>query len=450
MSAVSKNYIYYPIQWFRREPVRKCLRELQETQWYSDETLATWRWEHLRKTVLHAMRTVPYYQRCFESADLVSDSFKSIQDIRRLPLLTKSDLREHASTLSSDAHRGPLTSKTTGGSTGEAVTLIKDRTATAYARAAMWRNYSWWGIDIGDRQGRFWGVPVTWLQRAHYRVIDFLSNRIRLSSFNFNDDDFLGYYDRLKRFRPWYLYGYASMIYEFAAFLERSHLEFSVPLVVSTSEILYPHQHNFIERVFHCRVIDEYGCGEVGPIAFECPDGNMHLMSDNLYIEIIKEDGSPAGSGEIGQVIISELHSRAMPLIRYQLQDYVEVGDEGCPCGRSLPLIRRVIGRAYDYLVSRSGKRFHGEKVMYLLEHLQNLKMGVRQIQVTQESFLEMKINVIRDDQFRPQALDIMRAYFSKALGSDLKINFKMVDQIPRERSGKLRLVVSNFNPDCR
>jgi len=118
-------------------------------------------------------------------------------------------------------------------------------------------------------------------------------------------------------------------------------------------------------------------------------------MTDNLYIEILDEDGLPVREGETGQVIVTELRSRAMPLLRYQLMDYVEVGHERCPCGRGLPLIRQVIGRAYDYLVSRSGRRFHGEKVMYLLERLQGLKMGVRQMQVKQTSISNLTIELL-------------------------------------------------------
>jgi len=155
MSIISKYGIYYPIQWLRREPVRRCLRELQNTQWYSPEQLATWQWEGFRETVLHAMTSVPYYQDSFEQAGVTKESFNAPEDIRHLPLLTKTDLREHTRDLISCNYRGPLASKTTGGSTGEAVTIIKDKTATGYARGTMWRNYGWWGIDIGDRQGEY-------------------------------------------------------------------------------------------------------------------------------------------------------------------------------------------------------------------------------------------------------------------------------------------------------
>ena len=134
-----------------------------------------------------------------------------------------------------------------------------------------------------------------------------------------------------------------------------------------------------------------------------------------------------------------------MPLVRYQLEDWVEVGDEQCPCGRGLPTIRKVVGRAYDYLVSRTGRKFHGEKVMYLLEHLQNLHLGVRQIQVIQKSLSELTVRVARSDSFQNTALDLMRRYLTEALGHDVHIEFQMVEHIPREPSGKLRIVICNL-----
>lgn len=444
MSFQTKHLVYYPIQWFRREPIRQCLQELQRTQFFSSARLAEWQLGLLRQTIEHAERTIPYYKGIFRSAGFTSDSLKSSEDLARIPFLTKTALRDHRRELIDPTYRGPLSSKTTGGSTGQAVTVIKDRVATGYARGVMWRNYGWWGVDIGDRQGRLWGIPITSKQRRKYQLVDFLSNRIRLSSFDFSDEELFDYYRRLSRFRPRYLYGYASMIYEFAAFLDRKNLQFSVPVVIPTSEVLYPHQREIIQRVLNCQVANEYGCGEAGPIAFECPSGGTHLMTDNLFIEVLREDGTRARPGEMGQVVITELHSRAMPLIRYQIMDSVVLGESACACGRGLPLIQEIIGRAYDYLVSRSGKRFHGEKVMYLLEHLQDRRMGIRNIQVIQESLTDLRVHILRDNDFQGQALDAIRDYFVDAMGDDLNIEFKFVDAIPRAPSGKFRVVVRN------
>jgi phenylacetate-coenzyme A ligase PaaK-like adenylate-forming protein len=445
MPFVAKHLVYHPVQWLRGEPVRQSMRDLNASQFLPRDRLEQRQEALLKRALERAYRHIPYYRRLFDSAGLKPASMNYPDDLARIPFLTKTGLREHKGELVDPDYRGRVSSKTTGGSTGQAVTVVKDRIASAYSRGVMWRNYAWWDIDVGDRQGRFWGIPITAKQRHKYQLVDLLSNRIRLSSFDFSDDDLLDHYHRLKRFRPRYLYGYASMIYEFAAFLDRKGLNFSVPMVIPTSEVLYPHQRELIQRVLGCRVANEYGCGEVGPIAFECPAGGTHLMADNLLIEVLREDGMPAQPGELGQVVLTELHSEAMPLIRYQISDSVVLSDEVCACGRGLPLIQEIVGRAYDYLVSRSGHRFHGEKVMYLLEHLQDQAMGIRNIQVVQESIADLNIFVLRDTGFQDRALDAMRAYFREAMGDDLNIAFEFVDVIPRAPSGKFRVVIRNF-----
>lgn len=445
MSFAAKYVLYYPIQWFRQEPIRKCMQELHDTQFLSPKRLAEWQLPLVKQVIDHAAGKIPYYQEKFRAAGFTAASLTSFADYAKVPCLTKTDLRNYSKEFIDPTYRGPLSSKTTGGSTGQAVTVVKDRVASAYSRGVMWRNYGWWGIDIGDRQGRLWGIPLLSRQRYKYKLIDLLSNRIRLSSFEFSDDDLREYYRRLSRFRPRYLYGYASMIYEFAAFLDREKLQFSVPVVVPTSEVLYRNQRDLIQKVFNCQIANEYGCGEVGPIAFECPSGGTHLMADNLYIEVLREDGSPAQPGETGQVVVTELHSKAMPLIRYQIMDSVVLGESECACGRGLPLIREIIGRSYDYLVSREGKRFHGEKVMYLLEHLQDIRMGIRNLQVIQNSYTDLTVHILRDSDFNERAIAAMRKYFMDALGADLTIEFKFVDAIPRAPSGKFRVVVRNF-----
>jgi phenylacetate-CoA ligase len=442
---LARNMLYKPVVWLRREPVSAALRQLRQTQWLPPDRLAEWQWDQLRVAVVRAVKCVPLYADLMRGSGLTASDLKSPADLTRLPTLTKATLRAQQDSLLCREYRGPVTYKTTGGSTGEAVTIVKDRVASAFARGAAWRNYEWWGIRIGERQARFWGIPVTRKQRLRYRLIDLISNRIRLASFNFSDVDLLSYYERIRRFAPAYLYGYASMIYGFAAFLKENRLTLSVPNVITTAEVLYPAQRRVIQEVLHCNVIDEYGCGEVGPIAFECPAGRMHLMADNVYVEILMDDGSEARPGEIGEVVVTELHSHAMPLIRYRIGDYVEVGDNHCPCGRGLPVIRRVIGRTYDYLLTKDGRRFHGEKVMYLLERLQEMRMGVKQMQVIQTSIDELRIKMTPDSDFRPRALNHIETYFVKALGPSVRIEYQMVDQIPREPSGKMRIVACSI-----
>ena len=139
--------------------------------------------------------------------------------------------------------------KTTGGSTGQAITIRKNTNALARERVVTWMAYKWAGIGIGDVQARFWGVPITRNKRFVYRLLDFISNRVRLSAFNLTTSVLEDYYDTINAVRPAYLYGYVSIIAEFANFIKLNNLKppSSLQCIITTSEILHPSTRNIIE-----------------------------------------------------------------------------------------------------------------------------------------------------------------------------------------------------------
>ena len=125
-------------------------------------------------------------------------------------------------------------------------------------------------------------------QRLRYRLIDFIANRQRLSAFDITEESLKRYYKTLSEFKPKYLYGYVSMIEAFAIYLNEHQLKLpsSVLSIITTSEVLTDDSRVTIESATGLRVFNEYGCGEVGSIAHECERGSMHIMSDNLIVEV--------------------------------------------------------------------------------------------------------------------------------------------------------------------
>ena len=304
-----------------------------------------------------------------------------------VPYTTKSNLQSDLAALRARTHPWRVTTKTTGGSTGQAVTVLKDHEAMAAARAVMWLGYGWHGIAIGDRCARFWGVPQTGRRRLQAAVADLAMNRMRFSAFAFDDEDLARYWEAASRERPAYFYGYASMLSLFAEFVAFRGLDgrsLGLKAVISTSEVLSEPERARIETTFGapCRV--EYGCGEIGPMAYECELGSLHLIVSDAFVEVLAEDGTPTRPGEVGAVVVTDLNNRAMPLIRYQIGDYARVGD-ACSCGRAFPVLHSIWGRAYDYVVSPAGKRYHGEFFMYIFEDLRVRGVRTRGYQIVQE-----------------------------------------------------------------
>ena len=255
---------------------------------------------------------MPFYGKAL--ADMADDGVKTLADLHGLPFTTKADLKGNHEAMISRERFYFLTKKTTGGSTGEPVTIPKTRDAMAWELAATWRGYSWAGIDIGDRQARFWGVPFGKKDKARAKVVDFITNRKRCSAFSFNEGDLQGYTEVLEKFRPKYFYGYVSMIEEYARYFQRNGATppFNLKCIITTSEVLTDSHRQLIEDVFSTKVFNEYGSGELGSVAHECEEGSLHVSAENMIVEVLDGERT-CDAGEIGELVVTELNNYASP-----------------------------------------------------------------------------------------------------------------------------------------
>jgi phenylacetate-CoA ligase len=426
------------------ELVGRYLREYEAFQWLDRERIAAIQLERLRSILGFAGAHVPLYRDAFRAAGFEVGDLRSLEDVGKLPTIEKEDLRDSGDRLIPQDRRRRAARKTTGGSTGQAVTVLKNTEALARERAATWRAYRWAGVGVGDPQARFWGVPLASTDRITARIVDFIANRKRLSAFGIDEEILEDYYRRVQRFRPTYFYGYVSVIAQFARFMkDRGYAPPpSLKSVITTSEVLDEGNRREIESAIKRRVFNEYGCGEVGSIAHECEEGTLHLMEDNLLVEVVPSESDASGAGEI---VVTDLHNRAMPLIRYRLKDFATPSGAKCGCGRGLAAIARVHGRAYDLIRGNDGRIHHPELVMYVFEDLKRRGLGVRQFQVVQNRSGGLEVYLVSPTGSPEETERLIRHALAARLGESLSITFAYRDAIPRERSGKIRLVKSEM-----
>lgn len=441
---LSKYLFYYPVTALRGELVWKYLKEYEAMQWKNAEFIYDYQTRHLKRLLQHAYDTTPYYRQLFNEHNLSINDFQSLDQLNQLPVTTKSDIVQFSKNIHSNKKFYLTSDKTTGGSTGQAVTITKNSDALARERAATWRAYNWAGVGIGDVQARFWGTALNTRGRLFYKAVDYISNRTRLSAFNINKQSLQNYYHELTILKPAYLYGYVSMILDFAKFILENnctHLP-SLKCIITTSEVLDSNSRKIIESAFQVKVFNEYGCGEVGSIAHECEYGNMHIMADNVIIET---DTSISPDGTSGQIIVTDLHNYAMPLIRYNIGDFATLSDEPCPCGRGLPVIEKVHGRAYDVIKDPDGNKYHPEILMYIFEDLKSQNLGIKQFQVIQKEIDLLEITIISDAEHNQQVEDLITLRIKNDIHPAFKTVFNYTDCIGREKSGKLRIIKSEL-----
>jgi phenylacetate-CoA ligase len=266
------------------------LERLNSIQHLSPQDTVRSQHARLADLLTYSSERAPLY-RTRLSDRLPVQAENAVDVLRSLPFLTKEDLQERLEELQADPRPRRTTEKTTGGSTGQPVTVIKDRGATARERAATWMAHGWFGIKPGDRGARFWGSPTAvGKRRLRFALADLAMNRLRFSAFGVSEADLEQYWTRCLKFQPRYFYGYVSMLESFARYVSDSGRDGSLlglKAIVTTSEVLTAAQRDLLVRTFGVPVQNEYGCGEVGPIAYECEAGSMHLMSENVFVELL-------------------------------------------------------------------------------------------------------------------------------------------------------------------
>jgi len=430
---LAKNF-YRAVSFYRGENALQYVSDYKETQQLSGDELHDYQLKQIKEIAEVAAKSIPFYEEQLVINGIGPDKLETLGDLQHYPVITKSQIQNNAPEFENSNIKGTSYWITTGGSTGKPLRILKDAESLGRRRGAMYRFYDWWNIELGDKQARFWGVPLDIPGRMDERNKDSLMNRRRFNAFNMTEENFKDFYNKMLKFRPTYFYGFVSVIYEFAKYLEDSSLDgsrFGLKAIIVTSETIYPDQREVIHRVFGAPVVVEYGAGEVGIIAFECKKGNLHINSDNIVLESVD-----------GKAVVTELHSRAMPLIRYELGDTIIPADKQgiCECGCGFPMIEHISGREVDMIDLGDGSKAHSQALNYVFQDFGELRRYIHQFKVLQNSKDgSIEILITPTNLFDDESDDSIIRVFRDRVGFKGKITIKTVDEIPRDPSGKLR-----------
>jgi phenylacetate-CoA ligase len=328
----------------------------------------------------------------------------------------------------------------TGGSTGVSLTLYAAEEVSELRNACGRRHKRWTGWEVGEPMGAVWGNADFALRlRARIRAF-LLSPTIYLDTIAVTPDAVRAFARAWRRTKPTLLFGHAHSIFVLAEMVREMKLrEIRPSAIISSSMMLLPHERALIQDVFSVRVFDLYGCEEVGLIASECEyHEGMHVNVDQLLVELVREDGTPAPPGEPALVVVTDLLNRAMPLIRYRMEDMAERMDQPCRCGRGLPRIGRVVGRVADFLIRRDGTKIAG---VSLIENSLTRIPGIVQLQIVQQQLERIVLRVVSDEAFTADRQTQLIDYFESTFPSAV-ITLETVDEIRPEPNGKYRFSI--------
>ncbi|MDO9227729.1 MAG: AMP-binding protein [Pseudomonadota bacterium] len=432
----------------KRHDSTRVRRQMEASQYWPLERLERLRLERLQALLSHAGQHVPYYRELFSRLGFDPSGVAATSDLQRLPFLDKATIRAQGDALKSEQARD-LARFNTGGSTGEPLIFFIGGERVSHDVAAKWRATRWWGVDIGDPEVVLWGSLIELTSQDRVRQFrDALMRTKLLPAFEMSPEKVAGFIAEIRAMRPKMLFGYPSAFAHIARHAEEHGIrldDLGIKVAFVTSERLYPHQRELIERVFACPVANGYGGRDAGFIAHQCPAGGMHLTHEDLIVEIVDAAGRVLPPGESGEIVVTHLATRDFPFIRYRTGDIGVLGDSPCACGRTLPLLKEIEGRSTDFLVARDGTVMHGLSLIYIVRDLP----GVRQFKIIQESLDQTRIQLLTDAAFDPACLAGIEAGAKARLGADVRVLVELVETIPPEKSGKYRYVVSRVDPNA-
>ena len=436
----SKWLFFVPVRLMRGENILKYMKEARMVESFNEKELRSFQLHKLQRLVSEAKK-IPYLSKNKELESV--NAPKDPSDILScFPIIDKAYLIKNLEQFrNKNVYR--VSSRGTSGSTGQPFNFYRDRFSMAYMDAVMYNAYAWHGIAAGERQARFWGMPFEGRKRREAILKDFLMNRIRLSAFNLTDTMFYRYYLKMCKFHPGYLYGYPSLINEFAQFCRDRNYSFQhldIKAVIVTGEKLVKSQQDVMEDVFDAKVVQEYGCSEIGVVGFDCPHGKMHVISPNVIVEVVKN--GHAVIDEPGEIVVTELNARSFPFIRYKLGDLGVFRSSSCTCGLSWPVIEIKEGRIDDYIITPEGTKVYDAVLAYTFN---GYKDYITMFKAVQRKSGDLDIKVVVTDKCNDDVLSRCCDTLKQRISRKININFIKVKKIEREKSGKLRYFVSEI-----
>ncbi len=432
MNRTIARWLYYAAQSSRREPVGRVLRDLEASQHWPSERLRALQWERQVALARHAYATVPFYRERWDRIGFHPDGLLAPKDWERIPALEKHEVRSEGERLFSSL-APPGLKAATSGTSGTPVAVTRSHLSWAHAHANVFRGWHWHGIEVGDRYAYFWGLALDASGQRQATLRDFLFNRERLSAFEVTPERARTFYQALRRRRADFGFGYPSAVTSFADEVAAQGLDGKAlgwKAVITTAEVLKPHQRERLADTFGCAVVDSYGAAEIGVTGFQCASGGMHVPVESVVVDRVPlEDGRY-------EVLLTDLHNTSQPMIRYRIGDVVEAGPPSCACGRQLPLLGTIQGRAGEKITLPDGRVINGLLPYYIFRPYAKTEQ-VREYQFVQFPSGRIELRVLKGSAWSDDAGKEIEQKVTTGLG--VPIELKLVPSIQRVGRGKHR-----------
>ena len=421
-------------------------REALEREFYSHEEWEEYQTNELRKLLIHAYDTVPFYKENYTNAGIKRGYLASItlDGLKELPYLKKDELRKFGKTTLLSTRRGKGVFCYSSGSTGTPTALYYGKTFhQKWMGICEARLKGWAGLDRTMARGMFGGrriLPESELRPPFYRYNVF-EKQTYFSAYHLTAATVANFIEGMKKYKVEYMTGYAMSNLFLADFIEKNNLKApKMKAVLTSSEKLTTEMRKVIERVYDCKVFDGYSGSEACGLISETQQGELLVSPDVGIMEFIKDDGSVAQNGEVGEIVSTGFLNYDQPLIRYKIGDKALLSqNQTTKSHHCMTKVDEIIGRIEDTVVAKDGRkmvRFHS---LYLEV------AGLVAAQIEQHDYEHIAFNLVVDESYNRKISEvIIKDRLESQLG-EVKVVFNYLSRLPVDANGKIKAVISHI-----
>jgi phenylacetate-CoA ligase len=434
--------------------ISRLYRQKAEQQWCSTEEIRAELVRRLDSLVRRSSVQVPYFRDILGGSEVGITSLEQFGNL--FAPMSKEEVRENLDRLHATDGDRRLTIHRTGGSSGQPLEYPRDRHSVANFWADFFLTRSWWAVQPSAPSATIWGhysEPGTWINEAIRRIKDQAQRwalRTRfLSAYQLTAESMRAFAAEIERFQVQSIYGYASAILTFAQFIQGEGLTLGLPkdmVLICTSEPLPTLIRDQIQAAFGRGVANEYGACEVGIIGFECPGGTLHLLELSNYVEVLNTDGDSV-EDELGEILVTPLHNRSVPIFRYQLGDVGQITNRPCSCGRQGRSLERLEGRTWSMLQNRFGTAIYPQIITQVVL---SAAPSVRRFQAIQDTIDHVTVRLEVSQETSSSRTGRIAAELERYLEGAVRVEVHAVDRIDPEPSGKYLVVKSDVQRHSR
>lgn len=422
-----KQYLKETIKYLLRSKpfIQKEINEVEKLYKMSDEELYRYKEEKFLKLFRRAITKSKFYKEFYRNAGIGINDIQSLEDIKKLPVLTKEMVRKNYKDILT-VPRWKVTKAHTSGTTGTPLTLFQDYKTIKKEQAYIWIRRINYGFKFGEKQVSLRGN----LNYNQFKMYVHASNTLYLSSYNINKEKSILYYKEIKRFKPKAIEGYPSSLYNLSVFLKEQDLKLNIPLAFTSSETLYEFQRKLIEDILGTKIYDGYGLTE----------RTISIAQKQNKKEYYEEPGYSINEYNNESIFTTSLINDVFPLIRYEVNDIVitkKTFNDFAICSIS--------GRKEDMIVCKDGSLIG--RIDHVFKGVNNIKFA----QIVQNKIGEIILNIVPEENYSLKDKQLIIDNIYQKMGRhnvDIKIEVISEKEIIYTSRNKFKLVVSKLNKD--